>query len=221
MPELVKIPLANAEYQVRFESPHLGFIANDRQKVVEAIVAALLPFNLRLANTEIVAAGTLADHKMIFRIPERGITFQFGAEEYRFTKERASWATLDDDVQVALAAEQALLGESNVTVGACLVVLEMHLQPLTKQREEILAPFLPEPFKSFMTQRKLMNHGNYIKWEEGEVLLDFSAVFPDGIFLRLTSQFAGQIALKEILTKARNNQTAVFGILDIEEAANE
>lgn len=220
MPELVKIPLANAEYQVRFVIPHVGFIANDRPKVVEALVAAFMPFNFRLANTEVVTAGTLADHKMIFRIPDRGITFQFGAEEYRFTKEGASWTTVDDDVQVVLAAERALLGESNVTVGSRLVTLAMHLQPLTKQREEILAPFFPEPFKGFVTQRKLLTHANHLKWEDGEVLLDFSAFFANGIFLRLTSQLDGQTTLPEILTKVRNDRAAVFGILGIEEAAN-
>ena len=53
MPALVKIPLASAEYQARFERPYVGFIANDRPRAFEAVVAALLPFNLRLAHTEI------------------------------------------------------------------------------------------------------------------------------------------------------------------------
>jgi hypothetical protein len=53
MPELVKIPWASTEYQARFERPYIGFIAYDRLRVFEAVFTALLPFNLRLANTEI------------------------------------------------------------------------------------------------------------------------------------------------------------------------
>ena len=81
MSDLVKIPMASVEYVARFDRPYLGLIANDRPRVFEAVVSALLPFNFRLANTEIVSTGTMADHKVIFRLPERGITFQFGAEE--------------------------------------------------------------------------------------------------------------------------------------------
>jgi hypothetical protein len=73
MPELIKIPLASAEYQARFERPYIGFIGHDRPRAFEAVLTALLPFTLRLANTEIVTTGTPADHKTIFRIPERGI----------------------------------------------------------------------------------------------------------------------------------------------------
>ena len=69
MPEPVKIPMANAEYRAHFERPCVGLIANDRPKVFEAVLAALLPFKVRLANTEIVTAGTAADHKVIFKIP--------------------------------------------------------------------------------------------------------------------------------------------------------
>src|SRR5712691_1749502 len=162
MSELVKIPLASAEYRARFERPYVGFIANDRLRAFEAVLAALLPFNLRLANTEIVTTGTPADHKVIFRIPERGISFQFGAEEYRFNKEVSAWSTADDDGPVLLAAERALMEGSGAKVESCVVTVAMHLQPLTKTREEILAPFIPEPFKIFMTQRQARTYGNHL-----------------------------------------------------------
>jgi len=80
MAELVKIPVSNTEYQAYFERPCIGFIGDERQKAFEAVFTALLHFNLRLENTEIVTTGTLADHKAIFRIPEPGICFQFGAQ---------------------------------------------------------------------------------------------------------------------------------------------
>jgi hypothetical protein len=220
MPELVKIPMASAEYQAHFEQPNIGFIANDRQRVFEAIVTALLPFKFGLANTEIVATGTPADYKVIFKIPERGITFQFGAEEYRFGKEGSSWSTADEDAQVLAAAERALMEGSNVKVESCTFTIAMHLQPVAKTREEILAPFIPEPFRLFMTQRLAQTFGNHLKWADGDVLLDFSVGFANGIFLRLTSSFKGQPPLTEILAKVRRDEEAVFGILGVEDATN-
>ena len=220
MAELVKIPVSNTEYQAYFERPCIGFIGDERQKAFEAVFTALLHFNLRLENTEIVTTGTLADHKAIFRIPERGIRFQFGAEEYRFNKDYASWATIDDDGQIFLAAERALMEGSSAEVKSFTVTVAMHLQPLTKPREEILAPFFPEPYKVLMTQRPAQTYGHHVRWADGNVLLDFSVGFANGIFLRFSSYFNGHPPLPEVLAKVRSDQAALFGILDIEEAAN-
>jgi hypothetical protein len=96
----------------------------------------------------------------------------------------------------------------------------MHLQPLTKTREEILAPFVPEPFKPLMTQRQAQTFGNRLTWADGDLLLDFSMAFANGIFLRITSQFKGQPSLPDILTKVRGDEEMLFGILGIEEATN-
>ena len=220
MAELVKIPSASAEYQVRFERPYIGFIGNDRPRAFEAVLAALLPFNLRLANTELIVTGTPADHKTIFKIPERGISFQFGAEEYRFTKDGSAWNTVNEDGQILLAAEGALLEGSGAKAESCVVTLAMHLQLLNKPREELLAPFVPEPFKGLLTQRQVQTHGNHLKWAEGDVLLDFSLAYANGIFLRLTSNFKGRPPLSDVLTKAKSDQDSLFAILGVEEAGN-
>jgi len=183
-------------------------------------VAALLPFNFRLANTELVTTGTLADHKVIFRLPERGISFQFGAEEYKFAKDGSSWSTAEEDALVLLAAERALLDASGAKVDSCLATLAMHLQPIAKTRDEILAPFVPEPFKPLVKNRQPQTFGNHLKWDDGDVLLDFSVALANGIFLRLSSQFQGQPLLPDILTKVRSDEEMLFGILGIEEATN-
>ena len=220
MSELVKIPLANAEYQACFERPHIDFIGLNRQRAFEAVLTALLPFNLRLENTEIVTMGTPAEHKSIFRIPERGILFEFGAEQYRFGKELSSWEAADEVRQILHAAESALMGGSGVKVASCRVIVAMHLQPLTKPREAILAPFVPEPFKIFMTQRQTQSHAHHFTFSDGDVLLDFSAVFANGIFLRFSSHFNEHPPLSEVLDKVRSDQDALFGMLGVEEATN-
>jgi len=221
MSELIKIPLSSAEYLAHFDRPYVGLIANDRPKVFEAIVSALLPFDFKLANTEIITTGSLADQKVTFTLPERGISFQFGAEECRFTKEGASWNTAEEDSKILLAAERALLKTSGAKIESCLLTLAMHLQPLAKKREEILAPFVPEPFKSFMGKYAPQTFGNHLKWSDGDVLLDFSVAFANGIFLRFSSQFKGRPPHLDILTKVRSNQEMLFALLEIEEATNE
>ncbi len=218
MPEPIKISAASAEYRARFVRPYIGLIGNDRARAFEAVVTALLPFNFRLANTEIVTAGTLADHKVVFRIPERGVRFQFSAEEYSFGKDGSSWATADEDGQVLAAAERALLEDSGATIDSCTLTIAMHLQPLAKTREEILAPLVPGPFKKLMVERKAETFGNHLRWADGDVLLDFSVALANGIFVRLTSQFKGQPPLSDILAKVRSDEEMLFEILGVEEA---
>lgn len=220
MAESVRIPLASAEYQAHFERPHVALIGPDRARAFEAVFTALLPFNLRLADTEIVTTGTPADYKTIFRIPERGVRFEFGAEEYRFSKEPSSWATVEDDEQILLAAERALMEGSGVKVVSCRVIVAMHLQLLTKPREEILAPFVPEPFKIFTMQRRVQSYATHFIFADGDVLLDFSVGFANGIFLRFSSRFNGHPPLSEVRAKVQSDQAALFGILGVEEAAN-
>ena len=218
MPDLVKIATASAEYQARFDRPYIGLLGNDRPRVFEAVVAALLPFQFRLANTEFVTAGTLADQKVVFRLPEKGISFQFGAEECRLAKQDAWWSTSDEYGEVLNAAERALLESSGAKVASCMVTLAIHLQPLTKTREEILAPFVPQPFKKFMNDRKAQTFGNHLKWSDGgDVLLDFSIAFANGIFLRLSTPFQGRPSLPVILAKVRRDEEQLFEILGIEE----
>jgi hypothetical protein len=217
MPELVKIPLSSAEYLVRFDRPYVGLISTERPRAFEAVVAALLPFNFRLANTEIVTTGTLADHKVIFKIPERGISFQFGAEEYRFGKEGSLWSIAEQDAEVLLAAERALLEASGAHYQSCQATIAMHLQPLAKARAVILEPFVPDPFKPLLITRHALTFGNHLKWTDGEVLLDFSLALANGIFLRLISKFDGHPPLNEVLKKVRDDEETLFGILGIEE----
>ena len=188
--------------------------------VVFEEVFTALAFNFLLANAEIINTGKPVDHKAIFRLPERGISFQFGAEGYRFSKEFLSWATAEDDGQILLAAERALMDGSSAKVASCIAIVGTHIQPLNKSREEILAPFIPQPFKILMQQRQTRSYATHFMFVDGDAVIDFSVGFANGIFLRFSSRFNGHPPLSEILAKVRSDQDALFGILGIEEDTN-
>lgn len=220
MPELVRLTSSSAEYTGRYDRPHVGMIADDRARVFGTVLDALRPFNFRLANAEVVSTGPLSDQRVIFRNPETGINFQFGAEEYSFTKDSPFWSEADQNVQALLAAESALFEASGVKVASCFFRLFMHMQPLSKTREEILASFIPAPFKEIMAQRQALAYGNHLLFEDGDLLLDFSINVANGIFLRFTSKFAERPPIADILAKIQNDQKNIFSILDIEDFTN-
>jgi hypothetical protein len=214
MPDLVKVPLSSTEYQARFQRPFIGFIGSDRSRAVEALVDALLPFGFRLANSDIVTVGSLADHRVTFRLPDKGISLLFGAEYFQFTKEGSNWATATDDLQILVNAEQALLHESSAKVGSCLVTVAMHAQLLSRPREEVLLPFIPGPLSKW---RQAVSYGNHYKWADGDLLIDFSAVIANGIFLKFSSRFEGHPPAQEILERVLADETAIYELLGIHE----
>ena len=223
MPELAKIPAATAEVVARFDRPYIGLLANDRAAVFEALVTALLPFTFRLANTEIISGGKPAEEKMVFRLPERGIIFQFGAEEYRFTKDGAAWATAAEDGEVWNAAETALLTASGAKIGGYGVTLALHIVPLSKTRDEVIAPFISAPFKQ-LTDQQATAFGAHIRFAGGgEVLFDYSLGYANGIFLRLSSQLDGKQSIPEIIARIHHEEEQVLKMLDLQDAtgANE
>lgn len=217
MAVLVKIPLASAEYCARLQQPHIGMLSPDLASIFRAVFDSLLPFNLQLANIDVVTAGPLPDRKVTFKIPERGIAFQIGPEDYRFTKEGSSWQTAEQDVSVLLAAETAFLHATGAQLKSCQATIAMHLQPLGKTRDEILAPFVPEPFKSFLSTTQAQSVGSHLRWMNGEVLIDFSLVVANGIFMRMTSQFEGHPPLTDVLKKVRADEETLFELLGVQE----
>lgn len=217
MPELVKIPAATADIVARFDRPYVGLLVGDKIKVFEALVTALLPFDFRLANTEIVAGGKPAEERVIFKIPERGIIFQFGAEEYRFTKDGPAWSTAEEDAAVWNAAETALLTQSGANVAVCTASLAMHLLPLSKTRDEVIAPFISAPFKQ-LTDQQPAAFGAHIRFaDRREVLFDYSLAYANGIFVRVSAELAGKPPISDILAKMHMEEQNVFKMLDVQD----
>jgi hypothetical protein len=218
MPSLIKILYSTAEYQARFARPAIQLIA-EKAGPVQAVVDALLPFGFQFANTE--TGGVLAAHRTTFRIPERSIVFQFGAEECRFTKDASNWATAEEDIKVLAAAESAVLAQG-AEVTARSVTVAMHLQLLETPRAEILSRFSPEPlYKNVPEGYQPTQFAVAVKLVHGSILVDHSATVANGIFVRVTSEFDATPSLLEIMAKVRLDEQFLFGVLDVEEVNHE
>lgn len=223
MAAIIRVLNAAAEYQARFPKPLLRLVA-DRGDTIQAVVDALLPFGFRLTNTDVLSQGGIAEQKVGFRLPERNLGFQFGAEGCFFAKDGASWATAEEDLAVLKAAENAVLTSNDVALIAVrTVTIAMHLQLLDTPREEILARFAPTPFY----QQSLtpppgragytpIGHAVLVKWKGGAVLVDESVVIANAIFVRLTSEIQGG-TMRDLFEKLYRDEEYLFNILGVEE----
>jgi hypothetical protein len=222
MPELVKIPFSDAYYVSRYERPDVGFFFARKQKVFENILSALTPFGLKLTDVEANLGTTnVGEQKVIFKLPERRITLQIGPEEYTFRKEGSSWATAEADAKIWEQAEAAILSDSEVRIASGQATVAMHLEPTTKQREEILASFVPDRLRETATTRQANAYGTHLRFPDGEILIDFSVAVPNGIFIRFSSFFKGRHAMKDILHKLYTDELSYFALLGVTEEAQE
>jgi hypothetical protein len=220
MAERVKIPAASAEVIARFDRPYIGLLTSDKAKVLEGLLVGLLPFKARLANTEIIDSAKPSEDKVILRLPEHGLTFQFGAEEYRFSKDGASWATAEQDGKIWQVAESAVLESSGAKIVSFTITLAMHLQVLSMPREIVLAPFLAPPFQQLLVEREAQTHGCHVRFVDGgDVLIDYSLAYANGIFVRLSAQFEGKAPIADMFARLRADEERILEILDIEQEA--
>jgi len=219
MPFRVKIPYSSAEYQVRFARPIIKLIA-DRALAVQQVVDALLPFGFLLKNAETLSPNNPAEQKIIFRLPERTSSFQFGAEGFIFNKENANWTTASDDINVIEASERALLEGTKVEILTRTLTLAMHLQLLDGTREQVLDKFLPEPFREASEGQSVKSHGAQVTWQHGSMLVDYSAVVANGVFLRVANDFEASKTIRDMATHMYSGEKFAFQMLGVEEASN-
>jgi hypothetical protein len=214
MPSLIKIPYSTVEYQARFARPVIQLIA-EKAAPIQAVVDALIPFGFQFVNTE--TDGMLSAHKTTFRLPDRNIVFHFGAEECRFTKNASNWNTADEDLQVLIAAESAVLAQG-AEVRTRSVAVAMHLQLVETPRSEILSRFAPEPFfKNVPAEYQPIQFGTAVTLAHGSILVDHSATVANGIFVRFAQEFDAIPSLLDIMAKVRRDEEFLFGVLDVEE----
>lgn len=91
-------------------------------------------------------------------------------------------------MKILVAAEAALLDGTSTKIHSCLVTVALHAQWLTRPREEVLFPFIPAPFQEWANAT---SYGNHLRWPSGDLLIDFSAVYANGIFMKFSTQFEG------------------------------
>lgn len=217
MPEIVATPISYFEVEMEYAAPDIKMWL-DRANVVQAVYAALRPWNITVDDVEIITTGKPSEQGIKFKIPQKMASFFFGPAYCKFTRDSTSWETAEETIQILDAAFQALVGETKATVVRRKTVIVLHVQPKTLPFFQILAPFVstklaalePTPLKTMAT---------IIKWDKRKLTLDGSGQLANGIFLRFEREFDGDTSYEEMARRLRADETEVFQTLDIQEEA--
>src|ERR1700730_17073906 len=106
MSENITTTLSFFEVEIEFEEPNIK-VWLDRIAIVEAVYAALRPWNISVDDIEVIQTGKPSEQGVKFKIPEKRASFFFGAGACRFTRDSTNWQTAEETIQILDAALKA------------------------------------------------------------------------------------------------------------------
>jgi len=215
MPEIVTIPASYFELEMEYAQPNLRLWL-DRINVVEAVYAALQPWNIAVDDVEVISTGKPSEQGIKFKIPEKLCSFFFGAASSKFTRDSASWETADETIEIVDAAVTALIGQTSAQIAKRKAIIVLHAQPKSLQFIQILAPFAPAKLVALESD-PLNTMATVVKWGKRKITLDGSAQIANAIFIRFDREFAGTVSYMDIAKQLRLDENEIFNLLEIQE----
>jgi hypothetical protein len=217
MSEIVTTPISYFEVEMEYASPDIKMWL-DRANVVQAVYAALRPWNVTVDDVEITTTGKPSEQGIKFKIPQKLASFFFGPAHCKFTRDSTSWETAQETVQILDTALQALLGQTGAQIAKRKTVIVLHAQPKTLPFFQILSPLVPQQLASLEagTPRTM---AIVLVWEKRKITIDGSGQLANGIFMRFEREFDGKISYEEMAERLHADEIEIFTMLGIQEEA--
>jgi hypothetical protein len=215
MPEIVETHLSFFEVEVEFVEPNLK-IWLDRIAIIEAVYAALRPWNIGIDNVEVVTEGKPSEQGVRFKVPEKKASFFFSAAICKFSRDSTSWQTAEETIQILDAALAAFKATAGIEIKTFKTAVALHLQPKVKHFMDILRPIVPAPMAALDGQSpKTM--AVVVRWPDRRVTIDGSAQLANGLFVRYERDFGGDVSYDDMAKQLYVDEMQICEMLDITE----
>lgn len=218
MPEKIVIPFVSADYTAQFRRPAVKLLALDRIAVIQAIVDAWEPWGFQLNNMEVRSQGNFTEQGAHFTLPDKAASLFVGPTECRFHKERAYWGDIEETLQILDAARSAVLEATKVEIAKQTVVIGLHLQLTTRGNKAVLRSLLSPTLGQLNDDNEPTAYAAIVGWENKHLLLDTSAAYANGLFMRLSIVSDGNLSLDELVNNLHKEEMRIFRMLDVEDS---
>jgi hypothetical protein len=215
MPELVTIPVSFIEVAIDYENPNTRLVT-DRAAVVQHIFEALLPWNFKIDDIEILNSGRNSEQGAMFRLPHTHVSFFVGPTLCRFSRDAVAWNLADETLSILETVLSALTRSSGVVLGTKRTAIGLHLQPQRVPFMELLRPFVPTQLASLESE-PVVTMATIVKWGNRRVTIDGSGTLANGVFLKLEREFMSDIPYTEVARQLFNDEQELLKIVGVEE----
>lgn len=217
MPEIITTPISYFEIEMEYAEPDLKMWL-DRVNVVQAVWAALKPWNVTVDDVEIIQTGKPSEQGIKFKIPQKLSSFFFGPAYCKFTRDSTDWGVAEETIGIIDTVTTALLSQTQAVIARRKTTIVLHAQPKTLPFLQITGPLIPQQLAALEAETpKTM--AIVVKWEKRKMTIDGSGSLANGIFLRFEREFDGSVGYEEMAHHLKADQDQIFAMLGIREEA--
>jgi hypothetical protein len=169
---------------------------------------ALSPWNVQLENVFWnQAAKNLAEFQLNFSAPPLWSTIQVGIRGVTMTSFNVAWSNAEALIGFFQAAVDAIKTSAKEDFQSQLVTNAFHIKPGARSFKEVLAQFVN--VKALSAEDANM-YGVSVYRDAFSFVIDGSAVFPGGVFIKLLRNFGADKRLQEMATEMYNDEETVL-----------
>jgi hypothetical protein len=215
MAEFVTFPISYFEVEMEYTEPHIKLWL-DRVNVVQAVYAALKPWNVTVDDVEVITTGKPSEQGIKFKIPQKLSTFFFGASYCKFTRDSTNWAIAEETILILDAAVTALLSHTGAVIAKRKTVIILHIQLKTTSFIQLVAPLIPQQL-SALDGGPVKTMAAIIVWDKRKITIDGSAQLANGIFLKCEREFDGSVPYVDIASQLKADEDQILTMLGVQE----
>jgi hypothetical protein len=215
MSEKITTTLSFFETEIELVQPNIK-VWLDRIAIVEAVYAALRPWNINIDDIEVIQTGKPSEQGVKFKIPEKRASFFFGAGACRFTRDNTNWQTAEETIQILDAALKAFQKHSSTRIKTFKTAVALHVQPTSKKFIDIVGPIVP-PLMAALEGKPAQSMAAIVKWPNRRVTIDGSAQIANGIFIRYERDFPADTDYETIARQLMADEDQIFAMLEVKE----
>lgn len=213
----VEIPYGLVEYTAIFEQPILE--AWEGSALTSAALGALRPYGFTIDGVEYKEDSDKAnEHAIIFRRTDPltpGMNLSLGLGRLVITAENLDWSEAERFISAMDIALLAIFETAQVQLKSQQLSVGLHVQLKDKPRKEVTIPLLSsrgsQIFDGDITCAGLILHVT-----KGHILIDASAAFANGLFIKLYREHPPEATLSQMAGVLRKDEELVFEVLGLE-----
>jgi hypothetical protein len=213
----IEIPYGAVEYAAIFEQPI--FEGWDSPALTTNVLRALSPYGFTLDGVEYKNDSEKAnEHAIVFRRtvpPNPTMVLTLGLGKTVVTAENLDWSDAERFIKAMKDALSAILDTAPANLRSQQLTLGMHVQLKARQRKDVTMRLLsPEGMRIF--EGDISFPGLILHVDRGHILIDASAVFANGMFVRIFREHSPKATLEHIAQTLQRDEERLFETLGLE-----
>ncbi len=188
----------------------------DTGKLSQALLGSLGQWGLGLENISVnLSAANMAELHTRIELFNRNVVLEIGMGQLRVTANDPNWSEADTLIEVmekTLSSVRSVLG---VDIDRNWVTLAFHFSVQGKEPGEFTRMFL-NPGSELLDEPGVQSFGVSVYREDGHLVLDTSAVYPNALFMRISREFPGNVPFRQVGETIRGEEIRYLGMLGLE-----